>query len=73
MAAIAGIKTKKNTKGELTHLIVDVKKHASIIPMFNEMGLLPKTKFQTESEDAISIEELRMRVHKELKQLWNKK
>lgn len=45
MSVIGGIKVKKNTKGELTHLIVDVKKHAAIIPMFDKMGLLPKSKF----------------------------
>ncbi len=72
MAAIAGIKTKKNTKGELTHVIVDVKKHASIIPMFNEMGLLPKTKFQKEREGGITVNELKEDLLKLNRELWSK-
>jgi hypothetical protein len=73
MAAIAGITTKKDLQGKLTHVTVDVRKHKQVIPMFTEIGLIPKTKFQIECEDAISVEELRTRVHKKLKQLWDSK
>jgi hypothetical protein len=73
MAAVAGVTTKKNTLGQITHVTVDVRKHKEVMPMFNEMGLVPKTTFQKECEDAISVEEFRTRVHKKLKTLWQEK
>ncbi len=59
MAAIAGIKTKKNTRGQITHITVDVRKHKEVIPMFNEIGLIPKTKFQEQCEKGTPLEEAR--------------
>jgi hypothetical protein len=56
MAAIAGITTKKNAHGQITHITVDVRKHKEVIPMFNEMGLLPKTKFQEQCEKGTSAD-----------------
>jgi hypothetical protein len=50
MAAIAGITIKKNTCGQITHITVGVRKRKEVIPMFNEIGLMPKTKFQEECE-----------------------
>ena len=66
MAAIAGITTKKNTKGQVTHVTIDVKKHQDKIQALTEIGVLPKTKFQQECEGAITIEELRTRVYKHI-------
>jgi hypothetical protein len=59
MAAIAGIKTTKNTKGQITHITVDVRKHKKVIPIFNEIGLMPKTKFQEKCEKGTPLEEAR--------------
>jgi hypothetical protein len=73
MAAIAGITTKKDQQGKLTHVTVDVRKHKQVIPMFTEIGLIPKTDFQKRCEGAISIEEFRTRLHKRLKELWDSK
>jgi hypothetical protein len=73
MAAIAGISTKKNIKGELTHITVDVRKHKEVIPMFNEIGLLPKSDFQKRCEEGVSIEEARKQSLKFIDELWNKK
>jgi hypothetical protein len=73
MAAVAGVTTKKNTSGQITHVTIDVRKHKEVMPMFNEMGLVPKTTFQKECKDAISVEEFRKRVHKKLKTLWQEK
>jgi hypothetical protein len=73
MAAVAGITTKKNIRGQITHITVDVRKHKEVMPIFNEMGLVPKTTFKKECEDAISVEEFRKRVHKKLKTLWQEK
>ncbi len=73
MAAIAGITTKKNLQGKLTHITVDVRKHKQVVSMFEDIGLIAKTDFQKRCEDAISVEELRTRVHKRLKELWDSK
>ncbi len=73
MAAIAGITTKKNSQGKLTHVTVDVRKHTQVIPIFEEIGLIPKTDFQKRCEDAISVEEFRTQLHKRLKELWDSK
>jgi hypothetical protein len=59
MSAISGITTKKNARGQITHLTVDVRKHKEVIPMFNEIGLMPKTKFQEKCEKGTPLEEAR--------------
>jgi hypothetical protein len=72
MAAVAGITTKKNIKGQITHVTVDVKKHSAMIPMFNELGLLPKTKFQKERENGITVNELKDSLLEQIDELWSK-
>lgn len=59
MAIIAGVTTKKNARGQITHVTIDVRKHKEVIPMFNEIGIMPKTKFQIECEKGHSVEETR--------------
>ena len=63
MAKIAGITTKKNTKGQVTPVTIDVKKHKDKIPMLTEIGVLPKTDFQNQWDDAMSVDEFRERIH----------
>ncbi len=58
MEAIASITSKKNTLRQITHVTFDVRKHKEIIYMFNEIGLMPKTKFQLECEKGFTIEEI---------------
>jgi hypothetical protein len=72
MAAIAGVTTKKNVKGQLTHVTVDVKKHAAVIPMFTELGLLPKTTFQIERQNGITVNELKESLLEQIDELWSK-
>jgi hypothetical protein len=72
MAAIAGITIKKNIKGQLTHVTVDVKKHAAVIPMFKELGLLPKTTFQKERENGITVKKLKDSLLEQIDELWSK-
>jgi hypothetical protein len=48
---------KKNAQGKITHISVDVRKHKELISMFNEIGLMPKTKFQEQCEKGTPIEE----------------
>jgi hypothetical protein len=71
MAAIAGIKTTKNSNGQLTHITIDLRKHKKAIPVLNEIGLLEKTKFQKERENGLTVEEFRQAMHEKIKQ-WSK-
>ena len=74
MARIAGLVAKKNIKGELTHITVDVKKHKdAIAPFLEQMGLSTKSTFQLDRERGINIEEARKRTKKYLETLpWKK-
>lgn len=46
MTRIAGITTQKNTKGEITHVTINVKKHQQVMPMLNELGIIEKLSFK---------------------------
>ncbi len=57
MPRIAGITTKKNGKGKITHVTFDVEKHKqSITPVLNQLGVIEKTQFQKDCEGAIALE-----------------
>ncbi len=57
MPRIAGVATQKNTKGEITHITIDVKKHKEFVaPMLAQLGVKEKTKFEKDWERGISIE-----------------
>lgn len=72
MAAIAGVTTKKNTQGKLTHVTVDVRKHKQVIPMFEEIGLIEKTDFQKRCENGISVEEAKQLSLNHIRSIWKK-
>ncbi len=73
MAQIAGIKTQKNTKGEITHVTINIKKHKELItPVLEELGVLQKSKFMQEYEKGITIEESKKRVFAKIDSLWSK-
>jgi len=73
MAQIAGITTKKNIRGEVTHVTIDIKKHKDKIPMLTEIGVLQKTKFQERCEGAHTVEEARVLSKEYFKNLpWKK-
>ena len=74
MAQVAGITTNKNTKGELTHVTIDVKKHKdAIAPLLEQLGITTKTQFQIDRERGITIEEARALSIPHLKSLnWKK-
>ena len=40
MAQVAGITVERSTRGNPTHMRIDLKKHADLIPLFIEKGLL---------------------------------
>lgn len=73
MARIAGITTKKNVRGEITHVTFNVKKHhEAITSLLEQMGVIQKSKFMQEFEKGMTVEEARKSSHKFIKKLWNK-
>jgi hypothetical protein len=73
MARIAGIATKRNTKGEITHVTIDVQKHRALItPMLYELGIIEEKTFNQECEAAIPLEDFRKKMHKRVSGLWKK-
>ena len=73
MARIAGIATTKNTRGEITHVTFNLKKHQQVMPFLIELGVIPKTVFEKECESAISINDARDQTKKFVKSLpWKK-
>ena len=73
MARISGIATKKNTRGEITHVTFNVKKHQQVMPLLKELGVVSKTAFEKECERAMSVDEARTRTKEFVKSLpWKK-
>ena len=73
MARIAGIKTQKNTRGEITHVTIDVKKHQGVMLMLKELGVVSKTQFEKDCKGALTVEEARTRIKQFVKNLpWKK-
>jgi hypothetical protein len=72
MTVIAGITTKKNSQGKLTHVTVDVRKHKQVVSIFEEIGLMPKTDFQKRCEQGITVEEARQRSLNHIRSIWKK-
>ena len=77
MAALAGVKTIKNLRGEVTHITIDVKKHKDKMGKLKEMGLVPKSKFIKEWDDAIAngaktVAQSEKDMLKYIKELWKK-
>ena len=59
MGQLPGIKIKKNVRGEVTHVQIDLKKNQQAIPLLKQMGLLEKTAFEKDVETALTVEEAR--------------
>ena len=74
MARIAGIATKKNRKGEITHVTIDIKKHRdTITPMLEQLGVIKESSFDEEWErGGMTVEELKNSLHKTVDELWRK-
>ena len=73
MEKIVGVTTKENTKGEVTHVTINVKKHKDKIQALTEIGLMPKTPFMERWEKGLSIEEARAHTLAFIKTLpWKK-
>jgi hypothetical protein len=53
MARIAGIRTEKDLKGNITSVTFDLKKHAAkIMPILVEMGAIEEDDFEKEWKEA---------------------
>ena len=72
MAQVAGITTKKNIRGEITHVTINVKKHKETIPMLTKLGVIPKTKFMQEWDAAKTIEQSKNEMNNLIDELWSK-
>ena len=74
MARIAGIATKKNRKGEITHVTIDIKKHRdTITPMLEQLGVIKESSFDEEWErGGMTVEELKNSLYKTVDELWRK-
>ena len=74
MARIAGIATKKNEKGEITHVTINVKKHRdTITPMLEQLGVIKESSFEEEwALGGMTVEELKNSLHKTVNELWRK-
>ena len=73
MPRIAGVATQKNTKGEITHLTIDVKKHKDIVaPLLAQLGVKTPSKFEEDWERGISLEEARKNSHDFIRKMWKK-
>jgi hypothetical protein len=73
MARIAGVLTKKDTKGNITHVTINAKKHPDAIGKLKDMGLIEKSQFEMDAEGAISLEQLRDDLHDHIRKVWKKK
>ncbi len=73
MPRIAGVATQKNTKGEITHLTIDVKKHKDFVaPLLEQLGVKTKSKFEEDWERGVSLEEARKNSHDFIRKMWKK-
>ena len=73
MPRIAGVATQKNTKGEITHLTIDVKKHKDIVaPLMEQLAVKARSKFEEVWERGITLEVARANLHGRINELWKK-
>jgi hypothetical protein len=50
MAKIAGVTTKKDIRGKITHVTINTKKHPEAVSKLIELGLMEKSPLQKELE-----------------------
>lgn len=73
MARIAGVKTKRDSKGRITEIIINTKKHPQAVELLQNAGLVEKTSFHKEFEQALTLEEARLRTVDAIKKFpWKK-
>jgi hypothetical protein len=70
MARIAGVTTQKDTRGNITHVTINTKKHPEAVGKLKELGLMEKTQFEKDFENGTPIEETRIELIEFVKGLW---
>jgi hypothetical protein len=70
MARIAGVTTKKDTRGNITHVTINTKKHPEAVGKLKDLGLIEKTQFDKDFENGTPIEETRIELIEFVKGLW---
>jgi hypothetical protein len=71
MARIAGIRTEKDLKGNITRVTFDLKKHAAkIMPILVEMGAVEEDAFEKEWREGIPVEKFFVEWEKEIRERW---
>jgi hypothetical protein len=74
MSRIAGVTTKKDSRGTITHVSINAKKHPDAIVKLKEMGLIEKSQLQKEVDenpgDFMTVEELEKRLLQKIDSLW---
>jgi hypothetical protein len=75
MARIAGIQTKKNSKGEITHVTIDVRKHKEAVPYLTKIGAIENDKFEKEWNETtnMTVEDARKSTLAYIDDLWKMK
>ena len=73
MARIAGINTIKDSRGAVTHITIDIRKHPQAINTLKRLGLIEKTQFEKNCENALPADEVFKKVHEFINGLeWKK-
>jgi hypothetical protein len=62
MARIAGVITKKDTRGNITHVTINTKKHPEALGKLKDLGLIEKTQFEKDYENAMTFEEFEEKI-----------
>ena len=57
MTAIPGITLKKNSKGQLTHITIDVRQHQEAVPVLKDLGLIPEIQLNSEEKNGHTVEQ----------------
>lgn len=74
MARIAGIQTKKNTKGVITHVTIDLRRHKEALPFLEQIGALERDDFEEKWNDPTNMtpQEARQSTLEHVRSLWSK-
>lgn len=74
MASIAGVTTRKDDNGMLTHVTVDLKKHPEALSLLKQIGLIGKNEYKQENEQSewLTVEEAKVLSLKHIDEIWKK-
>lgn len=74
MTKVAGVSIQENEEGKVTHLIFEVDKHQAFLqPVLIDLGIVEKTKFREDFDNAMTAEEVWASVYKTIDHLFDAK